>query len=124
MLKGDIHLRPLLYAWLACLAGTGLPFQPAAFAGDLSAERQRELVHLVRHDCGSCHGMNLTGGLGPPLTPERLENRPSQELFAIINYGSSANPMPPWQGILSEEEISWIVGQLKAGFPPITSAKE
>ena len=29
--------------------------------------RQRELVHMVRQDCGSCHGMHLTGGMGPPL---------------------------------------------------------
>jgi cytochrome c55X len=27
--------------------------------------RQRELIRMVRQDCGSCHGLQLTGGLGP-----------------------------------------------------------
>jgi hypothetical protein len=32
-------------------------------------QRQKELIHLVRQDCGSCHGMTLQGGLGPALLP-------------------------------------------------------
>ena len=26
-------------------------------------DRQQVLMHMVKHDCGSCHGLNLTGGL-------------------------------------------------------------
>ncbi len=29
----------------------------------------RRLEHLLTQDCGACHGLHLTGGLGPPLTP-------------------------------------------------------
>jgi cytochrome c55X len=29
------------------------------------AARQHELIRMVRQDCGSCHGLHLTGGLGP-----------------------------------------------------------
>ena len=30
---------------------------PAAVAADPSPERARELVRMVRQDCGSCHGL-------------------------------------------------------------------
>ena len=43
-----------------------LPFSTALAAG-VSAERQGQLERLLLQDCGSCHGMRLTGGLGPAL---------------------------------------------------------
>lgn len=49
-----------------------------------SPERQRALVHLVRQDCGSCHGMTLQGGLGPALTPEALRDKPVDSLVAVV----------------------------------------
>ena len=36
--------------------------------------RARALVTLLLHDCGACHGMKLTGGLGPPLTAAALRD--------------------------------------------------
>lgn len=82
-----------------------------------SPERQRELVHLVRQDCGSCHGMTLQGGLGPPLTPAALQGKPVDSLVATIHGGRPGTPMPPWHRFLSESEARWIVEQLQAGFP-------
>ncbi len=41
-------------------------------ASEISTQRQQELLHLLKHDCGSCHGMTLKGGLGPDLTTKRL----------------------------------------------------
>lgn len=29
------------------------------------AQRQAQLQHLLEQDCGACHGLHLTGGLGP-----------------------------------------------------------
>lgn len=86
-------------------------------ATEPSAARQKELVHLVRQDCGSCHGMQLTGGLGLPLTPEVLKERPFEGLVATVYYGRPGTAMPPWQSIISEKEAEWIVRQLMAGFP-------
>ena len=40
----------------------------------LSNTRQAELSHMVKQDCGSCHGMTLKGGLGPALLEENLQN--------------------------------------------------
>jgi len=82
---------------------------------DISNERQQELTHLLLHDCGSCHGMTLKGGLGSPLTAEKLKDKPNEALISIILHGIEGKPMPPWKGILDEQEVSWLVDQLKTG---------
>jgi cytochrome c55X len=82
-----------------------------------SAARQKELVHLVRQDCGSCHGMTLQGGLGPPLLPATLADKPADGLVATIIGGRPGTPMPPWHRFLTEDEAQWIVAKLMAGFP-------
>jgi cytochrome c55X len=81
--------------------------------------RRNELIRMVRNDCGSCHGMRLTGGLGLPLTPESLRGKPDSGLVASILYGRPGTPMPPWQAFLSEAEAAWIVENLKQGFPDV-----
>ncbi len=86
-------------------------------AAEPSQARQQELLHLVRQDCGSCHGMRLTGGLGLPLTPEALRDKPVEGLEATVYYGRPGTAMPPWKGILSEAEVRWIVQKLMTGFP-------
>lgn len=99
---------------MALLAGL---FAAQGWAAEPSAERQKELVRLVRQDCGSCHGMSLQGGLGPALTPSALKGKPPEGLAATIFSGRPGTPMPPWSRFLSEEEASWIVEKLLAGFP-------
>lgn len=81
------------------------------------AARTQVLVHMVRQDCGSCHGLTLKGGLGPALTPLALRDRPAESLVATIVGGRPGTPMPPFRGLLSEVEAQWIVEQLIAGFP-------
>jgi cytochrome c55X len=82
-----------------------------------SMARQKELVHLVRQDCGSCHGLTLQGGLGPPLLPATLADKPVEGLVATIIGGRLGTPMPPWHRFLTEDEAKWIVAKLMAGFP-------
>ena len=79
--------------------------------------RLHELVRLVRHDCGSCHGMSLAGGLGPALNPEALAGRPRAYLQALILGGRAGTAMPPWRGLLTAAEADWIAAQLLEGFP-------
>lgn len=108
-------LTLLSLAWLALvalMAGTAAHAEPAA---DLA--RRDALVRMVRQDCGSCHGMRLTGGLGPALTPEALAERPLDSLVAVIHRGRPGTPMPGWQAMLSEAEARWIAEQLLRGFP-------
>ena len=107
-------------AWVA--ASVLLP--AAGFAAELSIapERQQQLVRMVRQDCGSCHGMLLTGGLGPALTREALADKPVAAMAATIFHGRPGTPMPGWKPMLSETEALWIAEKLLAGFPAETRA--
>jgi len=80
-----------------------------------SAERQETLIHLLKQDCGSCHGMTLKGGLGPSLLPEALADKPNYVLVGTILYGRETLAMPAWDGILNKSEVEWLVAQLKEG---------
>ena len=82
-----------------------------------SPERQQELVRMVRQDCGSCHGLHLTGGLGSALTPEALAGKPLDSMVSTIYSGRPGTPMAPWSAMLSESDARWIAEQLFAGFP-------
>ena len=90
----------------------------SVFAGtNPSDARQRQLVHLVRQDCGACHGMTLRGGLGPALTADALRDKPVESLRLTILNGRPGTPMPPWREFVTESEADWIVEQLQKGFP-------
>lgn len=82
---------------------------------DVNPERQNELLYFVKHDCGSCHGMTLKGGLGPALLPQTLSVQPKSYLVDTILQGRKNTAMPAWKSILTIDEASWIVDQLKHG---------
>ncbi len=104
--------RPLL---LFVLSLAWLPaWVPAAEPGP---ERQAQLIRMVRQDCGSCHGIRLTGGLGPALSRERMLDIPFDSLLATIYNGRPGTPMPGWKSMISEADATWIAHQLQAGFP-------
>lgn len=98
--------------WIAILSMTTTDATAAP-----ALARQQDLIRMVRQDCGSCHGMRLTGGLGPALTQQALADKPIESLAATIYAGRPGTPMPPWSALLSYEEAVWIVQQLQAGFP-------
>lgn len=109
------HALAALAAGCVALAGG------AAQAGNDAAPvpsqaRQQELQRLLRQDCGACHGLRLTGGLGPPLTREALKDRPRDVLVATIEHGRPGTPMPPWRPFISESEARWLAAQLQEGF--------
>lgn len=85
---------------------------PAAGA-EIDADREAQLRHMLSHDCGACHGMRLTGGLGPPLTPTALAGKPAPALAEIIRRGVPGTPMPPWNALLSAEEAQWLADFIK-----------
>ena len=82
---------------------------------DIDAARQHELIDLLKQDCGSCHGMTLKGGLGPPLLPAALDGKPTGLLVAAILEGRAGTAMPPWKAMLSEDEATWLVYRLRQG---------
>ena len=95
----------------------------AAVGGAGAAEpdlvRRAQLVSMVRQDCGSCHGLRLTGGLGPALLPDSLSGKPAAALIAAVLGGRPGTAMPGWSRFLSGAEAAWIVEQLQRGFPPL-----
>lgn len=100
------------------LAGSlALLLSAAAAGAEPAAARRAELVELVRQDCGSCHGLTLKGGLGPSLEPAAMAGKDAGQLEFVILHGRRGTPMPPWRGLLTEEEARWIVEALKQGLP-------
>ncbi|WP_286208821.1 cytochrome c [Azospirillum sp. A1-3] len=98
------------------LAAAAVNFAAAgASATGITPSRQAELTRLVRQDCGSCHGMTLKGGLGRPLLPADLVGKSTEALAAVVLDGIPGTPMPPWRGLLSEDEALWIVNRLTGG---------
>lgn len=116
--------RPLMLAVALAAAAAAAPLPgaegsarvaAAGAAADPDPARQRELLVLLKQDCGSCHGMRLTGGLGPALTPEALRTKPAESLAATIYFGRTGTAMPPWRPFLSEAEARWLVARMIDG---------
>lgn len=90
-----------------------------ASAADPGADRIGELLHLIRHDCGACHGLTLAGGLGPALLPQALREKPAEGLARTILDGRPGTAMPPWNAFVDEAEARWIVDMLIKGMPDV-----
>jgi cytochrome c55X len=105
--------------WLEGAAASAFGFlcAGAALAGPPPDARQSELLSLLRHDCGSCHGLTMKGGLGPPLLPAALDGKTEPVLIETILDGRPGTPMPPWRFELSEAEAAWLVERLRQGLP-------
>ncbi len=99
----------------AVVFGAVLVVAGAASAETLKQPRKAELMNLVVQDCGSCHGLTMKGGLGPPLVPEKLRGRDEADLVDTILNGVPGTPMPPWKVELSADEATWIARRLKEG---------
>ncbi|MES9868508.1 MAG: cytochrome c [Sedimenticola sp.] len=110
-----MKIRSLAYPLLLLML-----FGAEAATGEstIPPERQAALRHLVKHDCGSCHGMRLEGGLGPSLQPDRINRFTTQQLATTILFGRPGTPMPPWRPFFSNAEAAWLATRLKKGELP------
>jgi cytochrome c55X len=109
---------PMRWVLLAAVAASVLGAPAAARADDPVAPshaRQQALIRLLKQDCGACHGMRLTGGLGPALTPQALRDKPADSLAATIVAGRTGTAMPPWRPFLTAAEAQWLVARLQRG---------
>lgn len=78
-------------------------------------QRREEILHILKHDCGACHGMTLKGGLGPSLKPDSINKMSTEQIIATITYGRSGTPMPPWKPFFTAKETRWLAQQLQQG---------
>jgi cytochrome c55X len=81
------------------------------------ATRQAQLEHLLRQDCGACHGLHMTGGLGPELNRAALAGQSRDSLIATVSHGRPGTAMPAWAPLLSPDDIRWLVDLLLQGYP-------
>ena len=110
--------------WVHVAVLVGVAAVAASAQAEPAPDRQRELVNMVRQDCGSCHGLTLKGGLGPALLPEALKDKPAESLVATVMMGRPGTAMPGWSPFMNEQEAAWIVQRLMQGFPPVAQQME
>ena len=109
--------RPTMSCWPLnlALAFALVPTLAGADVDEPAAGRQEEILNLLKHDCGSCHGMTMKGGLGPSLHPDVIGERDDDQLVETILNGRPGTPMAPWRISLNEDETRWLVTRLKEG---------
>ena len=108
---------PLSGAAAALVAAALVASPLSAARSEPDAAAKTRLTHLLVQDCGSCHGLTLRGGLGKPLLPETLADRSAEVLAEIILDGIAGTPMPPWRGLITEDEALFLAATLKRGLP-------
>jgi cytochrome c55X len=91
---------------------------PALSDDRISGARAGELTNLLIQDCGSCHGLQMKGGLGPALLPRQLTGKSADYLSAVILEGRAGTAMPPWKALLSPAEARWMAERLLKGLTP------
>lgn len=100
--------------YLVCLTWS---LMASATQVGFSLQEQRDLARFVRQECGFCHGLRLTGGLGAPLTAEAMRQRPLDYLEEVILHGIPGTAMPGWSPHLTPQQVRWIAERLREGLP-------
>lgn len=112
-----ISFRPdcVLFLALALLFSGQVMAAEQAVDEPIAPARKQELRHLLKQDCGSCHGLTLEGGLGPALLPENIAGKSSEWLRQAILDGIPGTAMPPWRPFMNETEADWLVQIMQQG---------
>lgn len=71
-------------------------------AKEPTEQRQQELQNMLKHDCGSCHGLTLKGGLGPSLLAKALINKTVAFSVLTIRERRKGTAMPSWKPFMTE----------------------
>lgn len=93
----------------------GITLAAAVTAAPIQADDARRLEHMLKQDCGSCHGLTMKGGLGRPLTRDALQGKSPDVIAEVILDGIPGTAMPPWRPLLTEDEALWMANYLKRG---------
>jgi mono/diheme cytochrome c family protein len=92
----------LLLLLSACFSAV----HPEEAAGPPVAGKPASLYYL--DSCAGCHGTDRRGATGPALLPQRL-SQPDTYYFDVIQNGKPGTVMPPWGGMLAEQDITNLI---------------
>jgi mono/diheme cytochrome c family protein len=62
--------------------------------------------------CTSCHGADLSGGVGPALGPGSNAEDESDE-FLVFTITNGRGRMPSFESTLNEEQVDRLVGYIR-----------
>lgn len=96
-------------------------------APDITEEEFQRASQTFFERCAGCHGVLRKGATGKPLTPDITQQRGTEYLKALINYGTPAG-MPNWgsSGDMSEADVDLMARflQHEPPMPPEWGLKE
>ena len=96
-------------------------------APDMTQDEYEQSTKLYFERCAGCHGVLRKGATGKPLTTDITQQRGTEFLKVLINYGSPGG-MPNWgtSGDFSEEQIDMMARflQHEPPVPPEWGMKE
>ena len=73
----------------------------------LSADAVAEGEGIFQTYCVACHGVNMTGGIGPNLLDDEwLHGGTSEDIIKTIADGVPAMGMVPWGPVLGAEQVN------------------
>jgi len=75
----------------------------------LPAAADPDAPAIYAKHCAECHGAGRLGGIGPALLPENLGRLKKKDATAVIANSRPAVQMPPFAGVLSQDEIDALV---------------
>jgi cytochrome c55X len=101
--------------WTALALGGLLAAATAAWASDISPDRAQALREMLAGTCASCHGADLGGMVGPPLTADALKGKDKDMLVDTILNGRPGTPMAAFSGMVDQADAAWLVEHLQAG---------
>lgn len=73
----------------------------------------KEVSAYFLDSCSGCHGADRRGATGPALLPQRLSQN-DEYYFGVIKNGKPGTVMPPWGNMLSDAEITSLVGFIRS----------
>jgi mono/diheme cytochrome c family protein len=125
------NYRPYIFAAAVLMLVTIIVFQiyiwsePSRIQRDEAADKlAAETAGRVLYDenCGSCHGEDGLGGVGPALNSrELLESTADEVFFGLTRIGIPGTLMPAWSqafgGPFTDEQISQITAFIRAWEP-------
>ncbi len=102
-------------AGAALLSATMFSLTPAAFAQDAVSDQDKAKIaageNVYNTNCAICHGDNLVNS-GQTFDLRRLKADERPRFENSVRNGK--NQMPPWKGVLSDENIDQLWHYIRA----------